>query len=350
MKVLITGAAGFIGFHLMRRLAERGISTFGIDNFDDYYDINLKYARLREIGITHELSDGKILQSTIYDRCTFLALDIVNLHELKTLFANHKFTHVVNLAAQAGIRYSLKNPHAYIQSNVVGFMNVLECCRNNAIKHLVYASSSSVYGNTDNVPFSENNDTNTPLSIYAVTKRSNELMAYTYSHLYNLPTTGLRFFTVYGPWGRPDMAPMLFANAISNGGTIKVFNDGDMERDFTYIDDIIQGIERVIYNDPMNADNNAKHEIYNIGNSCPIKLMDFIQGLEAEMGSTALKKFMPMQSGEAKVTYADTSKLVKAIGYSPNTKLNDGLKHFVDWYKDYYTSNKRDNASLKTVV
>ncbi|WP_461634145.1 NAD-dependent epimerase [Labilibaculum euxinus] len=351
MKILVTGVAGFIGFHLVEALVKLGHDVVGIDNINNYYDINLKYARLAESGIDRSKVDrgpdpetsgeGSVkvdsgslpyVQSQKYKNYRFLKLDITNLKGLEDLFVTEKFTHVVNLAAQAGVRYSIENPHAYIQSNVVGFVNILECCRHNKIEHLVYASSSSVYGANAKIPFSEEDRVDHPVSLYAATKKSNELMAYTYSHLYNLPTTGLRFFTVYGPWGRPDMSPMLFANAITNGEPIKVFNNGEMQRDFTYIDDIVEGVVRCI---SISTEKQTKAEVFNIGNSKPVNLMEFISIMEDCLGREAEKIFMPMQDGDVKVTYASTIKLENRIKYKPTTCLPDGLRKFTEWFEKY---------------
>lgn len=340
MKILVTGAAGFIGFHLVESLMKLGKNVVGIDNINDYYDVNLKFSRLKISGIDKGLIKGnkETIQSTLYPSYKFAKIDIIDLVRLEELFTKEKFTHVINLAAQAGVRYSIDNPQAYIQSNVVGFVNILECCRNNAIQHLIYASSSSVYGNSDAIPFNENQNVNQPISLYAATKISNELMAYTYSHLYQLQTTGLRFFTVYGPWGRPDMAPMLFAKAITNNEPIKVFNNGEMLRDFTYIDDITEGILQSLNLKPNNT---TKAEVFNIGNSTPIQLLDFIQTLEKEFNVISVKEFYPMQDGDVKMTYADTSKLNTAVGYQPKTPLDKGIKNFVKWYVNYFKLNEK---------
>ncbi len=335
MKVLVTGAAGFIGFHLVETLLRRGdVKVVGIDNINDYYDVDLKYARLEQLGVVIsevETCDNTLLyvQSKEHQNYKFLKLDITNLKLLEELFEKEKFNYVVNLAAQAGVRYSLENPHAYVQSNLVGFVNLLECCRYNKIEHFVYASSSSVYGANAKIPFSEEDRVDSPVSLYAATKKSNELMAYTYSHLYDLPTTGLRFFTVYGPWGRPDMAPMLFANAISNNEPIKVFNNGDMQRDFTYIDDIVEGVVRCITSLPGK---HPKAEVFNIGNSKPVDLMQFIITMEDCMGKEAQKNFMPMQDGDVKRTWADTRKLEYEVAYKPTTPLKVGIQNFVEWF------------------
>lgn len=335
MKILVTGAAGFIGFHLVKALIKNGYEVIGIDNINNYYDLNLKYSRLRETGIDCELikEDKELVKSDIAKNYSFAKIDITDLERLNILFKEEKFTHVVNLAAQAGVRYSIENPHVYIQSNVVGFVNLLECCRHNKIDHFVYASSSSVYGANSKIPFSEDDRVDNPVSLYAATKKSNELMAHTYSHLYNLPTTGLRFFTVYGPWGRPDMAPMLFAKAISENEPIKVFNNGDLSRDFTYIDDIVSGIVSSLMVLPKEIPN---ADIYNIGNSQPVLLMDFISIMEDCLGKKAIKDYLPMQAGDVKITYADTTKIQKIIDYIPNTDLNKGVSIFIDWYNQYY--------------
>ncbi|MCW3786768.1 NAD-dependent epimerase [Plebeiibacterium sediminum] len=335
-KILVTGAAGFIGYHVSKALLQRGDEVVGLDNINDYYDVNLKYARLKELGISKEkdVEDG-LIQSEKYNLFHFIKLDIVEREELEQLFANEQFDKVIHLAAQAGVRYSIENPHAYVQSNLVGFVNVLECCRHNKIKHLVYASSSSVYGNNKKVPFSEDDRVDHPVSLYAATKKSNELMAHTYSHLYQLPTTGLRFFTVYGPWGRPDMAPMLFANAITMGQPIKVFNNGEMERDFTYIDDIVEGVVKVCENVPNTNENIPYYRLFNIGNSKPVKLMDFISCLESSLGVEAKKDMYPMQPGDVKHTFAETAKLNKITKYNPSTDLRVGVEAFIKWFKDY---------------
>lgn len=343
MKILVTGAAGFIGFHLVEALLKRGEDVVGIDNISEYYDVNLKYARLAESGIHLKKTDNELehtkdslntVASLKHKNYRFLKLDLINLSGLEALFENEKFNYVINLAAQAGVRYSMENPHPYIQSNIVGFLNILECCRSQKIAHLIYASSSSVYGNRSKIPFSENEKVDTPVSLYAATKKSNELMAHSYTHLYGLPTTGVRFFTVYGPWCRPDMAPMLFADAISKGVPVNIFNNGKMQRDFTYIDDIVDGVVKLVIK--FNEVEIPKAEIFNIGNSKPIKLMDFIDTLEKEMHQKATKNFMPMQDGDVKVTYADVSKLKNVTGYEPKTELKIGLKKFVSWYKSFY--------------
>ena len=335
MKVLVTGAAGFIGFHVVKRLLERGDEVVGLDNINDYYDVNLKYARLAETGITREdIEPGKLARSGIYPLYRFAWMNLEDRERLPELFAREKFDRVVNLAAQAGVRYSLENPFAYVDSNLVGFVNVLECCRHHGIRHLVYASSSSVYGSNDKVPFSEDDRVDDPVSLYAATKKANELMASCYSKLYGIPATGLRFFTVYGPWGRPDMAPMLFAKAIVNGEPIKVFNRGDLSRDFTYIDDIVEGVLQVLDKVP-GGDGDRRHEVYNIGCSSPVKLMDFIECLENALGKKAEKIYLPMQPGDVYRTYADTSKLEREVGYKPSVTLEEGVGEFVGWWRNY---------------
>ena len=334
MKILITGTAGFIGHNLAKKLLERGDEVIGLDNINDYYDTSLKYGRLEDTGVSKEaIKYGTLTQSSIYPNYKFIKLNLEDRDGLEKLFKEENFTDVCNLAAQAGVRYSLENPHEYIQSNIVGFMNILECCRNNDVKALSYASSSSVYGLNKEQPFSTKHNVDHPISIYAATKKSNELMAHTYSHLFKLPTTGLRFFTVYGPWGRPDMAPFLFTKAILNDKPINVFNNGKMERDFTYIDDITEGIMRVIDN-PQKTE--TPYKIYNIGNNAPVKLMDFIETLEKKIGKTAQKNMMEMQPGDVYSTYADTSELIKDLGYKPKTPLKEGISEFIDWYQKFY--------------
>ncbi|RRS32461.1 MAG: capsule biosynthesis protein CapI [Epsilonproteobacteria bacterium (ex Lamellibrachia satsuma)] len=333
MKILVTGTAGFIGFHLAKKLLERGDEVIGIDNINDYYDVNLKYGRLKELGIDQKkIAKNKPVSSTLFPKHRFIQMDISDKEEMEALFKKEKFDAVCNLAAQAGVRYSLENPHAYIESNIVGFMNILEGCRQNDIKNLSYASSSSIYGLNKKQPFKTSDQVDRPISIYAATKKSNELMAHTYSHLYGISTTGLRFFTVYGPWGRPDMAPMLFTDAILNNRAIKVFNQGDMSRDFTYIDDIVDGCIKVI----DNPNKEELYQIYNIGNNAPVQLMDFIQALERSLGKEAKKEYLPMQPGDVKSTYADVSGLIDNFGYKPNTSIQEGVDQFSKWYKAFY--------------
>ena len=338
MKILVTGAAGFIGFHLSKALLDNGHDVYGIDNINNYYDINLKLSRLKELGISS--SEAMVFfqesRSDIYlDKFTFVRMDLEAKKELSKLFEKQKFDVVCNLAAQAGVRYSIDNPDAYIQSNIVGFLNILECCRHNEIKHLLYASSSSVYGANKKVPFFEKDSVDHPISLYAATKKSNELMAHTYSHLYNIPTTGLRFFTVYGPWGRPDMAPILFADAISNNRSINVFNHGNMSRDFTYIDDIVSGIELLLDNPPKRIGEDPLYRIFNIGNGNPQSLEDFINAVELNLSRVAEKKYLPMQPGDVPKTWADISK-IKELGYQSKTTMKDGVSKFILWFQQYY--------------
>lgn len=338
MKILVTGAAGFIGSKLMYELAQRGDVVMGVDNINDYYDVRLKYGRLRECGIEYsnaEIPFGKEIRSSKFENCRFIRLAIDDKASLDELFQRENFDKVVNLAAQAGVRYSITNPYAYLQSNLVGFLNILEACRHFKTKHLIFASSSSVYGLNTKVPYNEMDKVDSPVSLYAASKKSNELMAHSYSKLYNLPVTGLRFFTVYGPWGRPDMSPMLFAKAISKGEPIKVFNNGDMIRDFTYIDDIVEGTIHVVDRTPLasECENNVAYKVYNIGCSHPIKLMDFISEIENAYGEPAKKEFLPMQPGDVYQTNADTSLLAKECGYKPHWSLHEGISLFMRWYK-----------------
>ena len=337
MKILVTGAAGFIGYHLSKKLIDLGYEVIGLDNINDYYEVSLKYNRLEQLGIAKENAEkwDKVCSSKRYDNFNFIRLNLEDREALPLLFEQFQIDYVINLAAQAGVRYSLENPLAYVDSNIVGFVNILECCRHYKIKHLVYASSSSVYGENDKIPFSEDDRVDFPVSLYAATKKANELMAHTYSHLYKLPTSGLRFFTVYGPWGRPDMAPMLFAEAIYSGNMIKVFNGGDMLRDFTYVEDIIKGLVKVIEKAPVRKAKQPYYHIFNIGNSKPIQLMNFIKTLEKATGIEAKLEMYPMQPGDVKVTYADTSKLEALISYKPDTELEEGVFSFVKWYKVY---------------
>ena len=334
-KILVTGAAGFIGFHLVQRLCAKGCEVYGIDNLNDYYDVALKNARLSALKKHNSFQ--------------FLQADLADDTAMDKVFAEFKPDAVVNLGAQAGVRYSLDNPRAYIKSNIDGFMNVLEGCRHHAVKHLVYASSSSVYGANTKVPFAVNDPVDHPVSLYAATKKSNELMAHSYAHLYGIPCSGLRFFTVYGPWGRPDMAYFKFTDAILKGEPIDVYNDGNMKRDFTYIDDIIEGVERLIdkpavVNDVWNAHNpdpatsNAPYRLYNIGNNNPVPLMKMIGLLEEALGKKAVLNMQPMQPGDVPETYADIDALEQAVGFKPSTDLKDGLGHFVEWYRSYYES------------
>ena len=335
MKILVTGAAGFIGAFVCKVLLDRGHQVVGIDNLNNYYDVNLKYGRLAFLGIEKEKCiDNALVNSDLYSLFHFVKLDIIDKQQLESLFDKEKFEVVCNLAAQAGVRYSIESPDTYIQSNVVGFANILECCRHFSVKHLVYASSSSVYGMNAKIPFSEVDKVDTPVRLYAATKKSNELMAYTYTHLYKFATTGLRFFTVYGPWGRPDMSPILFANAIATEEAIKVFNSGDMERDFTYIDDIVVGVVTIIEK-PI-TEFRPMYKIYNIGNNNSVKLMDFIATIEKYMGKEAKKEMYPMQMGDVQRTWADVSELIKDYNYKPSTSIEEGIKQFITWYKEYY--------------
>lgn len=338
MKLLVTGAAGFIGMHTCLRLLERGDEVVGLDNLNDYYDVRLKQDRLEQLRP--------------FSNFSFVRMNLADQEAVASLFVNEQPQRVINLAAQPGVRYSLKNPHAYIQSNVVGFTNVLEGCRHQNVEHLVFASSSSVYGANTAMPFSVHQNVDHPVSLYAATKKANELMAHTYSHLYGLPTTGLRFFTVYGPWGRPDMSPSLFTSAILEGRSIDVFNHGKMQRDFTFIDDIVEGVIRVLdqpavsdpsfdSGNPDPASSYAPYRLYNIGNHEPVELMTFIETIEAAVGKKADKNMLPMQQGDVPATYADTKSLQQAVGFSPRTPLREGVGKFVTWYRDYY--GKRTN-------
>jgi len=348
MKVLITGTAGFIGSHLAQRLLKEGFEVLGLDCINDYYDVNLKYDRLEKAGIVKsEIADGKITQSNKFDKYRFVKLMLEDKVALDALFKTEEFDYVVNLAAQAGVRYSIDNPYAYIDSNIIGFINILEACRYNKIKHLVYASSSSVYGLNEQIPFSTSSCTDHPMSLYAATKKANELMAHTYSQLYNLPTTGLRFFTVYGPWGRPDMALFLFAEAARKGEAINVYNYGEMMRDFTYVDDIVEGILRATKHIPKKNTNwsgknpdssysSAPYTVYNIGNNSPVKLMDFITAIENELGTEIKKNMLPLQAGDVPKTFANVEDLIRDVDYKPETTVEHGIKQFLNWYKIYY--------------
>lgn len=326
MRVLVTGVAGFVGYHLAQRLLTEGIQVYGIDNLNEYYDVNLKKARLAQLQPQAGF--------------TFEYLDLSNRAGVASLFEANQFDCVVNLAAQAGVRYSLINPHAYVDSNLTGFVNILEGCRHHAVKHLVYASSSSVYGVNPKVPFATSDNVDHPISLYAATKKANELMAYTYSHLYRIPTTGLRFFTVYGPWGRPDMAYFKFVKAIETGQPIEVYNYGDMKRDFTYVDDVIEGVVRVMHKPPVADESQvpaaAPYKLYNIGNNQPVTLARFIEVIEAAVGKPAQKQFLPMQPGDVPITYADVDDLMQDVGFRPATPIEEGIARFVDWYREYY--------------
>ncbi len=353
MKILITGTAGFIGSHLAKKLIERGDEVVGLDCINDYYDINVKYGRLERSAIIENLEQGedipynKLLTSTTNENYKFIKLKMEDKENLMKLFEAEKFDAVCNLAAQAGVRYSLINPDAYIDSNIVGFLNILEACRHNGVTNLSYASSSSVYGLNEGLPFSTEDSVDHPISLYAASKKSNELMAHTYSHLYGISTTGLRFFTVYGPWGRPDMALFLFVKAALEGNKIDVFNNGEMLRDFTYIDDIVEGVIRVIDNpaqkdatwnglDGAKSRSSAPYKIYNIGNNNPVKLMDFITAIEKKLGKTIEKNMMPIQPGDVPATYANVDDLVEDLNYQPATPIQEGVDNFVDWYLEFF--------------
>ncbi len=347
MKYLVTGAAGFIGFHVAQQLLQRGEEVVGLDIINDYYDIDLKFARLNELGINRDQIKEGVLCSSESKSFSFIKVNLADKESLLELFQNQGFDVVINLAAQAGVRYSLTHPEVYVESNITGFLNILECCRAFPVKHLVYASSSSVYGANEKMPFSTSDSVDHPISLYAASKKSNELMAHTYSHLFGIPTTGLRFFTVYGPWGRPDMALFLFTEAILKGEPIKVFNHGDMKRDFTYIDDIVNGVVKVADNapkenpgyseldgDPSQA--RAPYKVYNIGNSSPVALLDYIHAIEEGLGKKAEMDLLPMQPGDVPASHADVRDLVNDVGYRPNTSIEVGVKAFTDWYKSYY--------------
>jgi len=348
MKILVTGTAGFIGSFTAARLADRGDEVLGLDSINDYYDINIKHGRLEKCGIERsQVKSGEIVQSTKYPAYRFVKMDLQNRQGLEQLFSSEHFDRVCHLAAQAGVRYSLTHPHAYIDANVVGFMNLLECCRHTEVNHLVYASSSSVYGLNEKYPFSTRDNVDHPISLYAATKKSNELMAHTYSHLYAIPTTGLRFFTVYGPWGRPDMALFIFTKAILENRPIEVFNHGKMKRDFTYIDDIVTGVIKVLDKPPRGdsswngqrpdpSKSPAPYRIYNIGNNSPVELMDFIEAIEKSIGRTAKKNLLPLQAGDVPATWADVEGLVNDFGYAPSVRIEEGVDRFVRWYMDFY--------------
>lgn len=348
MKVLVTGTAGFIGFHLANKLIERGDEVVGLDSINSYYDPRVKYGRLEDAGILeNSIRYNKLVRSVKYNNYSFIKLQLEDKPALDELFQNESFDAVCNLAAQAGVRYSLDNPQAYIDSNIVGFINILEACRHFNVNNLSYASSSSVYGLNESFPFSTSDSVDHPISLYAATKKSNELMAHTYSHLYGISTTGLRFFTVYGPWGRPDMALFLFTKAAIEGKSIKVFNNGDMLRDFTYVDDIVEGICRVIDSPaapnpiwsgitPSAASSTAPYRVYNIGNNNPVKLMAFIEAIEKSIGLTIKKEFLPLQAGDVRETYADVKDLVRDLGYQPQIDIEEGVERFVEWYRSFF--------------
>ncbi len=339
MNILVTGAAGFIGYFVSKSLLEKGHTVVGLDNINDYYDVNLKYDRIKQLGIPKINAEifGKEVKSESHPNFSFVRMALEDREGLPKLFQQYAFDTVCNLAAQAGVRYSLENPEAYVDSNLVGFLNVLECCRNFKVKHLVYASSSSVYGLNEKIPFETTDSVDHPVSLYAATKKSNELMAHSYGHLYGFKTTGLRFFTVYGPWGRPDMAMFLFTDAIMKNNPIKVFNNGKLERDFTYIDDITEGVVRIMEG-PIAIDEPKKnrYKVYNIGNSKSVKLMDFITAIEESLQQTAKKELLPMQPGDVEKTWANVDDLIKDYDYRPNTPIKEGVQRFIDWYKSYY--------------
>ena len=348
MKILVTGVAGFIGASVAKKLLSEGENVVGVDNLNDYYDPELKRGRLKSLGIKEdEMGWHNLSVSSIFPSFSFLLINLEDIEATARLFRRGEFDIVVHLAAQPGVRYSISNPAVYVESNINGFLNVLEGCRETKVKHLVFASSSSVYGLNGKVPFSEHDSIAHPVSLYAATKKSNELMAHAYSHIFGLPVTGLRFFTVYGPWGRPDMSPILFIDGIINGKPIKVFNNGDMLRDFTYIDDIVEGVARVTRLipepdpqwDPVDADpgsSSAPYRIYNIGNQNPTRLLDYISAIEKAVGKNAIKEMLPMQPGDVYQTYADSSALSKATGFTPSTPLKEGIAKTVEWFKDYY--------------
>ena len=348
MKILLTGTAGFIGFHLAQALLARGDEVVGLDSVNDYYDQRVKYGRLQAAGISQaNIEYGHLLRSTTQPNYRFIKLQLEDKPALDQLFSAEKFDAVCNLAAQAGVRYSLQNPQAYIDANIVGFLNILECCRHHGVTNLSYASSSSVYGLNESLPFATTHNVDHPISLYAASKKSNELMAHTYSHLFGIRTTGLRFFTVYGPWGRPDMALFLFTKAALAGEPIKVFNNGDMKRDFTYIDDIVEGVVRVIDNpaspdqrwsgqDPNPGSSSAPYKIYNIGNNSPVRLMDFIEAIEKALGKPITKQMLPIQPGDVPATFADVTDLVEDMDYKPSTPVQQGVDNFIAWYRDFF--------------
>ena len=345
-KILITGTAGFIGFHLVKKLVQMDYDIVGLDGVNAYYDVQLKLDRLKYTGINpSDIEHNRLIQSTFFSNYRFIQLNLEESEALKRLFEREQFDIVCHLAAQAGVRYSIDNPSVYIESNIVGFFNIIENCRQHKIEHLVYASSSSVYGNSAETPFSTDAKVDNPISLYAATKKSNELIAHTYSHLFQLPTTGLRFFTVYGPWGRPDMAYFSFTKAILQGKSIKIFNNGDLSRDFTYIDDIVEGVAKVVESPqiPVFTEESPQspfYRLYNIGNHQPVTLGKFIDTIEQELGIEALKEYLPMQAGDVNTTYADIDTLSRDFSYRPSVDLQTGIKHFVNWYKKYYDNSK----------
>ena len=348
MKILVTGSAGFIAFHLSKRLASEGNEVVSLDNINDYYGTTIKYDRLQQLGFRKEqIEYNKLVTSETFPNHRFIKLDLTDREKLHTLFEQEKFEFVVNLAAQAGVRYSIENPYTYLESNIEGFLNIIEGCRNNPVKHLVFASSSSVYGMNTGYPFSVDVNVDHPLSLYAASKKSNELMAHSYSYLYQLPVTGLRFFTAYGPWGRPDMALFIFTKAILEEKPIDIYNHGNMMRDFTFIEDLIEGIVRIIQHvaepdetwdsdSPTPSTSSVPYQLYNIGNNSPVKLLDFIDAIEEALGKKAIRNYMPLQIGDISKTYADVDKLVNDVGYKPGTPIKKGVEAFVSWYRDYF--------------
>ncbi len=337
-KILITGSLGFIGYHLVKKLIENNYQVVGIDNINSYYNVKLKYDKLPLLGIEEvNLWPNKLFQSSKFSNFRFGKLDITDRYQIEELLRKEKFDVVVNLAAQAGVQYSIENPHSYIENNITGFINLIDACKTNDVKHFIYASSSSVYGNRDEVPFSEEDPVDKPISIYAASKKANELIAHTYSHLHKLKTTGLRFFTVYGPWGRPDMAPFIFTKNILEGKGITVFNKGNLERDFTFVDDIVNGVFSIISKKPKTE---YLYKIYNIGNSKPVKLMDFIKTIEQQVNKKAIINYQPLRKGDVYKTFALTNRLQEDFDYFPKTDIQKGLKEFIKWYKEYFKNNK----------
>lgn len=341
MKILVTGAAGFIGAATVKALLERGHEVVGLDNLNSYYDTGLKYARLADAGIPQaDVRENKMVCSRTHSAYRFTKMELIDRIGMDALFGSERFDIVINLAGQAGVRYSIENPFAYVEGNVTGFLNILENCRHHPVRHLIYASSSSIYGMSDHVPYAEGDKTDRPVSLYAATKKSDELMAYSYSHLYGIPATGVRFFTVYGPWGRPDMAPYIFLRSVLEGNPIRVFNHGEMRRDFTYIDDIVEGLMRLLEHP---ATYTVPHTVYNIGHSEPVQLMDFIRTIEETTGRKAILQMEDMQPGDVYCTCADTSRLQRDFGYRPEVTVGEGIRRFYEWYKEFYSSTDRAN-------
>lgn len=341
MKILVTGAAGFIGSATVKALLERSHEVVGLDNLNSYYDTGLKYARLADAGIPQAaIRENEMAHSRTHSAYRFMKMELTDRIGMNALFGSERFDVVINLAGQAGVRYSIENPFAYVEGNVLGFLNILENCRHYPVRHLIYASSSSIYGMNDHVPYAENDKTDSPVSLYAATKKSDELMAYSYSHLYGIPATGVRFFTVYGPWGRPDMAPFLFLRSVLEGKPIRVFNHGEMQRDFTYIDDIVEGLMRLLEH-PSAA--TVPHTVYNMGHSEPVPLMDFIRTIEQATGRKAILQMEPMQPGDVYCTYADISRLQQDFGYRPTMTVEEGIRRFYEWYRDFYMIGRHRN-------